>query len=112
MEKEKENLLFSPCLPALNRLMIPTLMASRKAQGEGESLPMHRNTTKPKEPGDITNTRRAPIRQKTSISDIYIINGIQGIHSFLPAQGPFLILLSPSVYSLIFISRHLFNGAG
>ena len=43
----------------------------RNAQGQGEDLPMQRNTTKPEEPGDMTNARRAPVRQKTSISNIY-----------------------------------------
>ena len=90
VEQEQENLQCSGSLPALNRLSSSTPAASRKAQDEGEHLPMHRSTTKPKESGDMTNARRALVRQKASISDIYIMNGIQGIHSFLPGQGPFL----------------------
>lgn len=89
VEKEQEKFLSPAYLPALNRLIITALMTSRNTQGERESLPMQRNTAKPKEPGDITNARRAPVRQKTSISDIYIINGIQGIHSFLPTGAFF-----------------------
>ena len=47
VEKEQENLLPSPSLPALNRLSSSILVTSRKAQDEGQSLPMLRNTTKP-----------------------------------------------------------------
>jgi len=53
VEKEQENLLSSTFLPVLNRLSPPVPVASRKAQGEGDYLPMHRNTIKPKEPGDV-----------------------------------------------------------
>lgn len=73
VEREQEELQASTSLPALNRLSPPAIVTSRKAQGEGESLPMHRSTTKPKEPGDMTNARRAPVRQKASISDITIM---------------------------------------
>ena len=62
MEKEQESLRIFASLPALNRLLSPVLVTSRKAQDTRESLPMQRNTTKPKESGDKTNARRAPVR--------------------------------------------------
>ncbi|MFC1633729.1 hypothetical protein ACFL5Z_02715 [Planctomycetota bacterium] len=73
VEREQEELQASTSLPVLNRLLQPTRVTSRKAQDSGENLPMHRNTIKPKEPGDITNARIAPVRQKASISDITIM---------------------------------------
>ena len=62
MEKEQANLQISVSLPALNRLLSFARVTSRKAQDMKENLPMHRNTIKPKEPGDVMNARRAPVR--------------------------------------------------
>lgn len=53
VEKERETLQTSTSLPAFNRLPPPALVTSRKAQGDGDGLPIHRYRPKPEEQKEV-----------------------------------------------------------